>query len=84
MAGKNTQQRGMLDAHENGKESSHSAHVNGMNEWMNPRTLSVISDKQTWPKLLESHKLKFCSLYFTELSCIVDGEVEISKYNNYD
>ena len=25
--------RGMEEAPENGKESSHSAHVNGMNEW---------------------------------------------------
>ena len=29
---KNTQQRGMEEAPENGKESSHSAHASGMNE----------------------------------------------------
>jgi hypothetical protein len=27
-------QRGMEEAPENGKESSHSAHANGMNEWL--------------------------------------------------
>ena len=30
--GKSTQRRGMEEAAENGKEFSHSAHVNGMNE----------------------------------------------------
>ena len=32
MAGKITQQRGMEEAPVNGKESSNSAHANGMNE----------------------------------------------------
>ena len=32
MAGKSTQQRGMEEDPENGKESLHSTHVNGMNE----------------------------------------------------
>ena len=32
MAGKSKQQRGMEEAPENGEESSHSAHANGMNE----------------------------------------------------
>jgi hypothetical protein len=32
---KKYKQRGMEEAPENGKESSYSAHVNGMNEWMN-------------------------------------------------
>ena len=32
MAGKSALQRGMEEAPENGKESSHSAHANGMNE----------------------------------------------------
>ena len=32
MASKSTEQRGMEEAPENGQESSHSAHVNGMNE----------------------------------------------------
>jgi hypothetical protein len=31
--GKSTQQRGMEEAPENGKELSHPAHVNGMNEF---------------------------------------------------
>ena len=33
MAGKNTQQKGKEEAPENGKESSHSAHAKGMNEY---------------------------------------------------
>ena len=33
--GKGILQRGMEQAPEDGKESSHSAHANGMNEWMN-------------------------------------------------
>ena len=33
MEGKGIQQRGMEEASENGKESSHSAHANGMNEY---------------------------------------------------
>jgi hypothetical protein len=32
MAGKSTYQRGLEEASENRKESSHSAHVNGMNK----------------------------------------------------
>jgi len=32
--GKSLQQRGMEEAPENSKESSHSAHANGMSEWM--------------------------------------------------
>jgi len=32
VAGKSTQQREMEEAPENGKESSHSAYANGMNE----------------------------------------------------
>jgi len=32
VAGKSTQQRGMEEAPENGKELSNSAHANGMNE----------------------------------------------------
>jgi hypothetical protein len=32
MAGKNMLQRGMKEAPENGKESSHFAHANGMNK----------------------------------------------------
>jgi hypothetical protein len=32
LAGKSIKQRGMEESHENGKESSHSAHANGMNE----------------------------------------------------
>jgi len=32
VAGKSTQQRGMEEASENGKDSSNSAHANGMNE----------------------------------------------------
>jgi len=32
VTGKSTQQRGMEEASENGKELSHSAHDNGMNE----------------------------------------------------
>jgi hypothetical protein len=32
VAGKSTQQRGMEETPVNGKESSHSVHVNGMNE----------------------------------------------------
>jgi len=32
VAGKSTKQRGMEEAPENGKESSHSAHANGMSE----------------------------------------------------
>ena len=32
MAGKSSYQRGMEEAPENGKELSHSAHANGMNE----------------------------------------------------
>jgi len=32
VAGKSTVERGMEEARENGKESSHSAHAKGMNE----------------------------------------------------
>jgi len=32
--GKGVKQRGMKEAPENGKESSHSAHAYGMNEWI--------------------------------------------------
>jgi hypothetical protein len=32
VTGKNIKQRGMEEASENGKESSHSAHVNGMTD----------------------------------------------------
>jgi hypothetical protein len=35
VAGKTIEQRGMEEAPENVKESSHSAHANGMNECMN-------------------------------------------------
>ena len=35
MEGKGIQDRGMEEASENGKESLHSAHGNGMNEWCN-------------------------------------------------
>jgi len=38
VAGKGIQQKGMEEAAENGKESSHSARANGMNEWTNERT----------------------------------------------
>jgi hypothetical protein len=41
-------------------------------------------DQQTWPKFLESHKLQICNLYFTELSYVGKGEVDINKYNNND
>jgi hypothetical protein len=34
VAGKSFQQKGMEEAPENGKELSHSAHANGMNERM--------------------------------------------------
>jgi hypothetical protein len=33
VAGKGIKQRGMEEATEKGKEWSHSAHANGMNEW---------------------------------------------------
>ena len=34
LEGKSIQQRGIKEAPENNTESSHSAHANGMNEWI--------------------------------------------------
>jgi len=40
----------MEEAPENGKESSHSAHANGMNEWMVDQE---IDDKLRWERMEE-------------------------------
>jgi hypothetical protein len=36
----------MEEAPENGKESSHSAHANGMNEWMNAKSEIILNIKR--------------------------------------
>jgi hypothetical protein len=50
--------RGMEEAPENGKESSHSAHANGMNEWMHDMITLLVN----MFGLPEIHKLGFILL----------------------
>jgi hypothetical protein len=55
VAGKSTQQRGMEEVPENGKESSHSAHANGMNEKDEDSSLLGCKPVSVVPNILRKH-----------------------------
>jgi hypothetical protein len=48
----------MEEAPENGKESSHSAHVNGMNEW-------ILNEEQKTFQIKRSYLILYVALQFT-------------------
>ena len=55
----------MEEAHESGKETSHSAHANGMSEWMKFKCVCV-----TWilGKKLQMHSVRYATLSLLKCS----------------
>jgi hypothetical protein len=51
----------MEETPENGKESSHSAHANGMNEWINSLWFSMLQDKTY--KHCQKYKSYHCQIF---------------------
>jgi hypothetical protein len=58
--GKGVQQRGMEKDHKNGKESSHSAHANGMNEKIEKK-FELTKVESEWQRKYIAPRLTSCA-----------------------